>query len=183
MHDLLTVKETSQYLRMPLPTVYYLIQKGKLPAVQIGGRWRVKRDIIDRDILKLKEDYRPVVLVVDDEEGVRDLFKQFLEQYNCHHVVVEDGKAAIQALRRQPFDLMFLDLKLPDLGGDAVFEQARKEQPDLPVVIITGYPDNDMLSRILQHGPVTVLSKPLRLEQIRKTLKILAGKTNGAGAA
>ena len=37
MHNLLTVKETAKYLRIPLPTVYYLVQRGQLPAIQIGG--------------------------------------------------------------------------------------------------------------------------------------------------
>ncbi len=49
--ELLTVKETAEYLRVPQPTVYYLLQNGKLPGVMIGGRWRVKRLLIDRDIL------------------------------------------------------------------------------------------------------------------------------------
>ena len=52
MHNLLTVKETAQYLRIPLPTVYYLVQRGQLPAIQIGGRWRIKKDSLDKDILK-----------------------------------------------------------------------------------------------------------------------------------
>jgi excisionase family DNA binding protein len=49
--ELLTVKETAEYLRVPQPTIYYLLQNGKLPGVMIGGRWRVKRLLIDRDIL------------------------------------------------------------------------------------------------------------------------------------
>ena len=53
--ELMTVKETSEYLRIPLPTVYYLVQRGQLPAVQIGGRWRIKRSLLDRDVLR-KED-------------------------------------------------------------------------------------------------------------------------------
>ena len=43
--ELMTVKETAEYLRIPLPTVYYLVQRGQLPAVQIGGRWRIKRSL------------------------------------------------------------------------------------------------------------------------------------------
>lgn len=49
--ELLTVKETAEYLRVPQPTIYYLLQNGKLPGIMIGGRWRVKRLLIDRDIL------------------------------------------------------------------------------------------------------------------------------------
>lgn len=50
--ELMTVKETSEYLRIPIPTVYYLVSRGQLPGVQIGGRWRLKRSLIDRNILK-----------------------------------------------------------------------------------------------------------------------------------
>jgi excisionase family DNA binding protein len=52
IHNLLTVKETAGYLRIPIPTVYYLVQRGKIPAVQIGGRWRIKKSTLDRDILR-----------------------------------------------------------------------------------------------------------------------------------
>jgi len=52
MHILLTVKETAKYLRIPLPTVYYLVQRGQLPAIQIGGRWRIKKTALDTYILK-----------------------------------------------------------------------------------------------------------------------------------
>jgi excisionase family DNA binding protein len=51
IHNLLTVKETAEYLRIPLPTVYYLVQRGKIPAIHIGGRWRIKKSSLDRDIL------------------------------------------------------------------------------------------------------------------------------------
>ena len=52
IHYLLTVKETAEYLRIPIPTVYYLVHLGKIPAIQIGGRWRVKKSSLDRDILR-----------------------------------------------------------------------------------------------------------------------------------
>ena len=51
--ELMTVKELAEYLRIPTPTIYYLVQRGKLPgAIQIGGRWRIKRSVIDRDVLR-----------------------------------------------------------------------------------------------------------------------------------
>src|SRR5258708_6635132 len=52
MPDLLTVKESAKYLRIPLQTVYYLVQHGKIPAIHIGGRWRIKKSSLDRDILR-----------------------------------------------------------------------------------------------------------------------------------
>lgn len=53
MPELLTVKEASEYLQIPLPTIYYLAQRGQLPAIQIGGRWRMKRSVLDTQTLRV----------------------------------------------------------------------------------------------------------------------------------
>src|SRR5438067_1613842 len=182
-HNLLTVKETAEYLRIPLPTVYYLVQRGQLPAVQIGGRWRIKKDSLDRDILHEEEHGQPTVLVVDDDEGVQAMFKLFLKKSGFSRNIVGTGKEAIAALKKQKFDLFFLDLMLPDITGDEIYKQARQIAPDLPIVIITGYPDSQMLDNILRFGPVTVLKKPLKIEQLAQTLKVLGHKITEAQTA
>src|SRR5262245_46012239 len=55
--DSLTAKETAEYLKIPLPTVLYLLQRGQLPAARVNGRWRVKKALLDRDILRLPDGY------------------------------------------------------------------------------------------------------------------------------
>jgi len=172
-HNLLTVKETAEYLRIPLPTVYYLVQRGQIPAIQIGGRWRIKKSALDRDILRQDKQDQPTVLVVDDDLALQELFKSFLNKIGFSRVVVGTAKDAISSLRKQKFDLMFLDLQLPDAPGDQVYKTAKQIDPDLNVIVITGYPDSEMLDRILQISPVTVLKKPLKIEQLNQTVKIL----------
>jgi excisionase family DNA binding protein len=176
MHNLLTVKETAKYLRIPLPTVYYLVQRGQLPAIQIGGRWRIKKNALDKDILKEEKSGQPTVLVVDDDESLQNLFKLFLKKIGFSRVVVGTVKEAIAALEKQKFDLVFLDLKLPDGPADDVYDFIKREQPDCPVIVITGYPDSEMLDRILAKGPITVLKKPLKTEQLQQTVRILGHK-------
>ncbi len=176
MHNLLTVKETAEYLRIPLPTVYYLVQRGQLPAVQIGGRWRIKKESLDRDVLHSEQQGQPTVLVVDDDEIVQDTFKLFLKKNGFSRMIVGDGKEALAALNKQKFDLCFLDLMLPDITGDEIYKHLKQIDPTLPVVIITGFPDSQMLDNILKYGPVTVLKKPLKLEQLNQTLKFLGHK-------
>jgi len=176
MHNLLTVKETAKYLRIPLPTVYYLVQRGQLPAIQIGGRWRIKKNALDKDILKEEKSGQPTVLVVDDDESLQNLFKLFLKKIGFSRVVVGTVKEAIAALEKQKFDLVFLDLKLPDGPADDVYDFVKREQPDCPVIIITGYPDSEMLDGILAKGPITVLKKPLKTEQLQQTVRILGHK-------
>jgi excisionase family DNA binding protein len=124
-HNLLTVKETAEYLRIPLPTVYYLVQRGQIPAIQIGGRWRIKKSSLDRDILRQDKQGQPTVLVVDDDPGLQELFKTFLKKIGFSRVVVGTAKEAISSLRKQKFDLMFLDLQLPDEPGDQVYVTAK----------------------------------------------------------
>ena len=93
IHNLLTVKETAEYLRIPIPTVYYLVQRGKLPAIQIGGRWRIKKSTLDRDILRQDKHGQPAVLVVDDDLG--HLFRTFLKKIGFSRVVLGTAKEAI----------------------------------------------------------------------------------------
>ncbi len=176
MHNLLTVKETAKYLRIPLPTVYYLVQRGQLPAIQIGGRWRIKKDSLDKDILKEDRSGQPTVLVVDDDASLQNLFKVFLKKIGFSRVVVGTVKEAIAALEKQHFDLLFLDLKLPDGPADDVYDVAKEIDPQLPIVVITGYPNSDMLNRILAKGPITVLKKPLKMDQLKQTVHILGHK-------
>jgi excisionase family DNA binding protein len=177
IHNLLTVKETAEYLRIPLPTVYYLVQRGQIPAIQIGGRWRIKKSSLDRDILREDKQDQPTVLVVDDDLGIQELFKTFLKKIGFRRMVVGTAKEAISILRKQKFDLMFLDLQLPDAPGDQVYKTAKQIDPGLNVIVITGYPDSEILDRILQISPVTVLKKPLEIEQLSQTLKILGRTT------
>ncbi len=167
----MTVKETSSYLRIPLPTVYYLVQRGQLPAVQIGGRWRVKRSLLDRDVLRNESSGQPTVLVVDDDPAMQALFKQYLKKAGLARVVVGTGAEALTKAQKQHFDLVFLDLKLPDIPGDELYGKLKEIHDDLPIVIITGYPDSEILSRILARGPVTVLKKPVELEQLNHAIK------------
>jgi excisionase family DNA binding protein len=176
-HSLLTVKETAEYLRIPPPAVYHLVRRGQIPAIQIGGRWRIKKSSLDRDILREDKQGQPTVLVVDDDPDLQELFKAFLKKIGFSRVVVGTAKEAISNLRNQKFDLMFLDLQLPDAPRDRVYETAKSIDPDLNVIVITGYPDSEILDRILQISPVTVLKKPLKIGQLNQTVKILGHTT------
>jgi excisionase family DNA binding protein len=181
--ELMTVKETSEYLRIPLPTVYYLVQRGQLPAVQIGGRWRIKRSLLDRDVLRNEEQAgQRTVMVVDDDPALQALFKQFLKKAGFGRLVVGSGAEAISLARKQKFDFVFLDLKLPDIPGDEVYVQLKDIHPDLPIVVITGYPDSEILSKILATGPVTVIKKPIEFDQLNKAVKQLGHKGTEIGA-
>ena len=147
------------------------ISEGNHPVS--GGRWRIKKSSLDRDVLHQDKQGQPTVLVVDDDPGLQDLFRTFLKRIGFSRVVVGTATEAIKSLRKQKFDLMLLDLKLPDAPGDQVFKTAKQIDPDLNIIVITGYPDSEILDRILQVGPATVLKKPLKLEQLNQAVKMV----------
>ena len=94
IHNLLTVKETAEYLRIPIPTVYYLVQRAMIPAIRIGGRWRIKKSSLDRNLLHQDKPGQPTVLVVDDDPGLQNLFRTFLRKIGFSRVVVGTAKEA-----------------------------------------------------------------------------------------
>src|SRR5262249_53061972 len=146
------------------------------PAIQIGGRWRIKKSSLDKDILKEDKSGQPTVLVVYDDDSLQNLFKLFLRKIGFIRVVVGTVNEALAAFERQNFDVACLDLKLPDGPADDVYDVIKEDQPDCPVIVITGYPDSAMLDRILAKGPITVLKKPLKVEQLKETVRILGHK-------
>ena len=104
------------------------------------------------------------------------MFKLFLKKAGFSRLVVGTGKEALAALQKQKFDLCFLDLQLPDVTGDEIYAVAKEKYPDLTIVIVTGYPDSEMMNNILKHGPVTMLKKPLKVEDLEETLRHLGRK-------
>ena len=113
------------------------------------------------------------VLVVDDEDGPRQFFRLALEEAGFAVVEAVDGDDALRVFRRESGDLdcVLLDLSMPKRGGHEVFEEIRSLREDLPVVLISGYGEQDILDR-LDGAPVAcVLKKPIRLAQLVETIR------------
>jgi len=160
MPELMTVEELGQYLRFTKKTVYKLLKQGSIPAVKIGNKWRFDKVAIDSWLRHNMEGARARVLVVDDDELIRSLFKETLEEQGHKVVVANNSTQGIEYVKQWDFDLVFLDLKLPDMDGAELLEQLRSIKPKLPVTIITGYPGSEMMERAFKQGPFGVMDKP-----------------------
>src|SRR5947199_498562 len=110
---------------------------------------------------------RSRVLVVDDEMGVRESLRAILHG-ECEVVTASSGQAALDAIARDPVDVMTLDLKMPGLGGIGVLERAKQIDPDLEVLIITGYGSLDTAVQGLRLRAFDYLSKPFDSAQVRR---------------
>jgi DNA-binding response OmpR family regulator len=63
-------------------------------------------------------------------------------------------------VKDQDYSLVFLDLKMPGMDGAELFKRIKEAKPNLPVTIVTGYPDSDLMMRALTYGPLGVMNKP-----------------------
>ena len=160
MTELMTVPEVADYLRVTKKTIYRLLERGSIPATKVGNQWRFDTTSIDEWLQQNSVGAKANILVVDDEEIIRLLFKEILEESG--HTVIAVGSSAegLELVKQWDFNLVFLDLKMPGMDGAELFGHIRAIKPKLPVTIITGYPDSDMMARALAQGPFGVMDKP-----------------------
>ena len=103
---------------------------------------------------------KPVILVCDDEEGIRESFKLILEEFYQLKFAM-NGLEALEMLKGgfAP-DLMLLDIKMPKLHGMEILKQIKKFKPSLPVIIVTGYQSVEMAQEALKNGAADYIPKP-----------------------
>jgi excisionase family DNA binding protein len=189
MHDeqFLTTEEVMDYLQVNLRTVYRLIKAGRIPAVRIGRQWRFQKKDIDAWLdgnrststtspAKAPGGKRPRVLVVDDEQIVRDLLLVTLASADYDVESAPDGAKAIQMLRAAPFDLLITDVRMPGTDGLAVVREARRQSSTMSIVIITGASSEAIAIEAINLGVNGYLTKPFGVE------RVLAVATRALGA-
>jgi len=160
MAKLMTVSEVADYLRVTKKTIYRLLMRGKIPATKVGNQWRFAQRSIDGWLQRNSVKAKANILVVDDEEVVRLLFKAILEELGHRVITAETAAKGLELVKQQDFALVFLDLKMPGMDGAELFRQIKTIKPKLPVIIITGYPDSEIMARALTYGPFGIMNKP-----------------------
>ena len=106
------------------------------------------------------------ILVVDDEECVRRSLVRALHDGARHVETADDGRVALTALGREPFDVVLLDLRMPEMDGVAVLEAIKRQWPDTEVIVITGYPELETAKRAMRLGAYDFLAKPVGPDEV-----------------
>jgi len=111
------------------------------------------------------------LLIVDDEVQFLNALSQRLEIRDFHVTKATNGAEAVQAARKDKFDLALLDLKMPGMDGKEVLQLLKKEHQYLEVIILTGHGSLDSAVECTKLGAYGYLPKPYELEQLIKVLK------------
>jgi DNA-binding response OmpR family regulator len=124
---------------------------------------------------------RPRLLVVDDEEDVRLLISRILSEKGFDVAQARNGDEALRKLAEEPFDLMVLDLMMPEVDGWEVLRRQRGVPGAPPVVIVTALGDYNALSRGIREGASAYIIKPFRFNELIATCQgVLAASADRA---
>ena len=119
------------------------------------------------------------ILLAEDEEQIRQIAKILLEELGFKVIEASNGEEALEQYRNNSLDitLVVTDMDMPVMDGYQLFLALKKINPDLPVVISSGFGDADITSRVVEGNVAGILSKPYRFDQLREVLKRVVDQT------
>ena len=105
------------------------------------------------------------VLIVDDEKWVREVFRDFCKLTDVFNVeVAKSGAEAVEKVKAGKYDLITLDIIMPEMSGLEVLTAIKKLSPNVPIVVITGNATEKLVNEAGVHGACKVMYKPVMLE-------------------
>lgn len=113
------------------------------------------------------------ILLVEDEDTILDVLKLNLELEKYEVVTVKNGEAALKAAVQQRFNLIILDVMLPDMDGFTICEQVRVFNPDIPILFLTAKDNQQDLLRGFKTGADDYMTKPFDLQELLSRVKVL----------
>ena len=110
------------------------------------------------------------VLIVDDEEEFRDLTGKRLKKRGLDVYLAESGQEALETLKKNPVDVVLLDVKMPGMDGIETLRRIRTAHPQVEVVLLTGHASIDSGIEGMKFGAFDYMMKPVELEQLLEKL-------------
>jgi two-component system response regulator CpxR len=110
------------------------------------------------------------ILVVDDEQKIANVLAERLKLRGFDATAVFDGTSALSLLRRETFDGIILDLRLPDIDGIEVLTETKGAFPDMKVVILSGHGNEQDFKTCLERGAIACFHKPAKISKLAEAL-------------
>jgi two-component system response regulator (stage 0 sporulation protein F) len=119
------------------------------------------------------EEYKINILIVDDDQGIRSFFKRYLDMLGLISSEAENGYKAVELVKEQKFDLLFIDVRMPGMNGLDTFRAVRQIDTKAVVVMMTGYAVDDILEETKKFGAYDILRKPFDINQIKEVIDVV----------
>ena len=113
------------------------------------------------------------ILLIDDDEWIRDSMKLFFESEGCHLLALETAEEGVEAIKRQAYDIIIADYRLPGMDGIEFFKHLQKLPPHVIKILITAYGSEEVVSEATELGIQDFIDKPFTSETIERSLSRL----------
>jgi two-component system NtrC family sensor kinase len=122
---------------------------------------------------------RARILVIDDERAVRDLISDALKIEGHDVLTANDGKEGLDLIGQHRFDLVFCDLRMPEMDGQALYEEVQRNHPQVlkRIVFVTAQANSSDYGPFLRETGIPVIEKPFTLSQLRQAVTKMVGPT------
>jgi DNA-binding NtrC family response regulator len=110
---------------------------------------------------------KQVILIVDDEEGLREGLSKLLEGEGYAVVASETGEEALQILQQSHIDLVLTDMRMPGMDGIELLKKIRERYGELGVIILTGYGQIESYIEAMNFGAIEYVSKPFKVNELK----------------
>lgn len=172
----LNTQAAANLLGVHAETIRRMARKGELPSFKIGKDWRFRRDVLmEWMVQSFQDNSLPCLLVIDDDPSMRKLMRLSLEKEGYRVITASNGREGLAQVRANQVQLVLLDLKMPGMKGPEIVAELNTSHPDLPIIIVTGYPDSQMMMEVNAVCPVMLVAKPIDkrilIQAVRTTLK------------
>ncbi|GAU07687.1 HDOD domain-containing protein [Desulfoplanes formicivorans] len=114
---------------------------------------------------------RPRILVVDDEEHIRDILTETLTAHGCTVDVAENGRHGFEKLTRHAYDLMLMDIRMPSYSGLDLLARIRNQIHKMPVFVITGLASSEEMDKALELGAAKCIRKPFHIKSLIQDIR------------
>ena len=117
-------------------------------------------------------------LIVDDEKGMRSVLSRLMTKINFEVVTAADGETALHSILSESPDVMLLDFRMPGMDGKGVLQAAKYLDPDLPIIMITGYADITNAVEMMKAGVYDYLAKPFDNKDVVRIVQRAVAERN-----
>jgi len=183
VETLMDIKQIAEYLQMNKMTVYKLARQGKIPAFKVASEWRFKKELIDKWLMsqlkgkhqlegfeaEVKLEGSKAVLIVDDEEVIRDFFARTLTEYRV--LTAASGEEALSIIKKDRPDLVLLDIKMPGIDGIETLRRIKEFDASIAVIMLSAYGTLQANMEAARLGAYSSIAKPFDLKEMKSVIK------------
>jgi len=129
--------------------------------------------VLEQDVIteEVRVSQKPTVLVVDDDKKILEAFSMLMESENCYMISASEVNEVMKRIEGRELHLIIMDFMLKTKSSIELFTLIRKSHPDVPIVVMTGYPELISEKDVKMFGGDLFLTKPLELGKLRHVIR------------